>query len=43
MARPSPESMAMDIFATIQKLGYPIEILYEYSREINLYSFLLTE
>jgi predicted transcriptional regulator len=29
MARPSPESMSMDVFATVRKLGYSIEVLYD--------------
>jgi predicted metal-binding protein len=43
MARPSPESMAMDVFATVRKIGYPIDVLYDYSQEMNRYAFLLIE
>jgi predicted metal-binding protein len=40
MARPTPESMAMDVFATVQKIGYPIKVLYDYKQEMNRYAFL---
>lgn len=40
-SRPTPESMAVDVYATVRKLGYPIEVLSEYSQEMNRYAFLL--
>jgi len=43
LARPSPESMAVDVYATIKKLGYPIEVLSDFDKEMNRYSFLLIE
>jgi predicted metal-binding protein len=43
MSRPTPESMAVDVFATVRKIGYPIEVLYHYSQEMNRYAFLLIE
>jgi hypothetical protein len=43
MSRPTPESMAMDVFATVRKLGYPIDVLYDYSQEMNRYAFLFIE
>jgi predicted metal-binding protein len=42
-ARPSPESMAIDVFATVRKLGFPIEVLSDYSQTMNRYAFLLIE
>ena len=42
-ARPSPESMAMDVFATVRQYGYPIEVLADYSQAMNRYAFLLIE
>lgn len=42
-ARPTPEAMAVDVFATVQKLGYPIEVLSDYSQVMNRYAFLLIE
>jgi len=43
MSRPTPESMAMDVFATVRKIGYPINVLYDYSQEMNRYAFLFVE
>lgn len=42
-SRPTPESMAVDVFATVKKIGYPIDVLYDYSQEMNRYAFLLIE
>ena len=42
-ARPSPESMAVDVFSTVKQYGYPIEVLSEYSQAMNRYAFLLIE
>ena len=41
LARPTPESMAVDVFETVRKIGYPIEVLYDYSQQMNRYAFLL--
>jgi len=42
-ARPSPESMAVDVFSTVRLYGYPIQVLSEYSQTMNRYAFLLIE
>jgi predicted metal-binding protein len=42
-ARPSPESLAIDVFSTVKQYGYPIEVLSEYSQTMNRYAFLLIE
>jgi len=42
-ARPTPESMAVDVFETVRKIGYPIGVLYDYSQEMNRYAFLFIE
>jgi len=42
-ARPSPESMAIDVFATVRKVGFPLEVLTEHSQAMNRYAFLLVE
>jgi predicted metal-binding protein len=42
-ARPTPEAMAVDVFSTVRKLGYPIEVLSDYSKTMNRYAFLLVE
>ena len=43
MARPTPEALAMDVFATVRQLGYPIEVLSRYDQKMNRYAFLLIE
>jgi predicted metal-binding protein len=42
-ARPSPDAMAVDVFSTILRAGYPIEVLTDYGRAMNRYAFLLVE
>jgi predicted metal-binding protein len=42
-ARPAPEAMAVDVFSTVRQVGYPIEVLSEYSQPMNRYAFLLIE
>lgn len=43
LSRPSPEGLGIDVFATVRKLGYPLEVLTDYQQEMNRYSFLLVE
>ncbi len=42
-ARPTPEAMAVDVFSTILRAGYPIEVLTDYRRAMNRYAFLLID
>jgi predicted metal-binding protein len=42
-ARPCPEALGVDVFTTVRKAGYPIEVLTEYHQEMNRYAFLLME
>lgn len=42
-ARPAPEAMAVDVFSTVKQIGYPIEVLQDYSRTMNRYAFLLID
>jgi predicted metal-binding protein len=42
-ARPSPESFSVDLFATVKKHGYPIEVLDDYKQMMNRYAFLMIE
>jgi predicted metal-binding protein len=42
-ARPTPEAMAMDVFTTVRRIGYPIEVLADYGQTMNRYAFLLIE
>ena len=41
VARPSPEAMAVDVYATVRGIGYPIEVLSDYSQAMNRYAFLM--
>jgi len=41
LARPSPESLGVDVFSTVRSLGFPIDVLSEYDQTMNRYSFLL--
>jgi predicted metal-binding protein len=43
LSRPSPEALGVDVFATVRKLGLPIEVLTDNTQEMNRYSFLLVE
>jgi predicted metal-binding protein len=42
-ARPSPESMAVDVYATVRSLGYPIQVLEDYAQSMNRYAFLMID
>jgi predicted metal-binding protein len=42
-ARPTPEALAVDVFATVRACGYPIEVLTDYAQEMNRYAFLMVE
>jgi predicted metal-binding protein len=43
IARPGPEAMAVDVFSTVKKYGFPIEVKTAYDQEMNRYAFLLVE
>jgi len=43
MARPSPEAMAVDVYSTVRQFGFPIQVLSNYSQEMNRYAFLLIQ
>jgi predicted metal-binding protein len=42
-ARPTPEALAVDVFSTVKQVGYPIEVLSDYSQKMNRYAFLMIE
>ena len=42
-ARPTPEGMAVDVYSTVRKYGFPIEVLADYCQIMNRYAFLLIE
>jgi predicted metal-binding protein len=43
LARPTPEGMAIDVFATVRQYGLPIQVLSDFSQTMNRYAFLLIE
>jgi predicted metal-binding protein len=43
LARPSAESMAIDVYSTVLKAGYPIEVLSSYKQVMNRYAILLID
>jgi predicted metal-binding protein len=42
-ARPSADAMAVDVYSTVLRAGYPIEVLSDYKKTMNRYAFLLIE
>ncbi len=42
-ARPSPESLSVDLFATVRKYGFQIAVLSDYKQVMNRYAILLLE
>lgn len=43
LSRPTAEGMAVDVFTTVRKLGYPIEVLTDPSQTMNRYAFLMVD
>ena len=43
MARPGADALGVDVFATARGIGYPIEVLRDYTETMNRYAFLLVE
>jgi predicted metal-binding protein len=43
LARPTPEALGVDVFATVRKVGYPIDVLSSYDQEMNRYAFLMID
>ncbi len=43
LSRPTPEGMAIDVFSTVKQVGYPIEVLKDYTATMNRYAFLMIE
>ena len=42
-ARPCPEALGVDVFATARRYNYPIDVLKDYSNEMNRFAILLVE
>jgi predicted metal-binding protein len=43
LSRPTVEGLAVDIFSTVRKLGYPIDVLTDPSQTMNRYALLLVD
>ncbi|MBN2531467.1 MAG: DUF2284 domain-containing protein [Spirochaetales bacterium] len=43
LSRPGADALGVDVYSTVRKLGYPIEVLKDYNQTMNRYSFLLIE
>jgi predicted metal-binding protein len=43
LSRPTPEALCVDVYSTVRKIGYPIQVLSDYSQMMNRYAFLLVE
>jgi predicted metal-binding protein len=43
LARPTVDAMAIDVYSTVRKYGFPIQVLTDYSQTTNRYAFLLVE
>ena len=41
VSRPTGEAMAVDVYTTVRKVGYPIHVLPDYSQSMNRYAFLM--
>jgi predicted metal-binding protein len=42
-ARPTSDALGIDVFAAVRSVGYPIEVLSDYSQTMNRYAFLLID
>lgn len=42
-SRPGADALGVDVFATVQEAGYPVQVLKEYHETMNRYAFLLIE
>ena len=42
-SRPTPEALGIDVFETVRRISYPIEVLSSYDQMMNRYAFLFIE
>lgn len=42
-SRPTPEALGVDVFTTVKKLGYPIEVLRSSEAQMNRYIFVMVQ
>ncbi len=43
MIRPHTDALGIDVYSTVRGIGYPIQVLKDYSETMNRYAFLLIE
>jgi len=43
MARPSPEAMAVDVYATVRQFRFPINVRTAYDQKMDRYAFLMVQ
>jgi hypothetical protein len=43
MTQPAPEVPAVDVYSTVKRYGYPIDVLSDHDQAMNHYAFLLIE
>ena len=43
LARPTPEAMAIDVYTTVRRYAFPIQVLKDYSETMNRYAFLMVD
>ncbi len=41
MARPAPEAMAVDVYSTVRRFGFDINVRTEYDQKMDRYAFLM--
>lgn len=41
MARPAPEAMAVDVYSTVRRFGFEINVRTDYDQKMNRYAFLM--
>jgi predicted metal-binding protein len=41
MARPAPEAMAVDVYSTVSRFGFPIAVRTDYDQKMDRYAFLM--
>jgi len=41
MARPAPEAMAVDVYSTVRRFGFPIAVRTDYDQKMDRYAFLM--
>ena len=43
IARAGADALAIDVYATVRSMGYPIQVLKDFTETMNRYAFLLVE